>query len=238
MSDKKETLAYLCSSWNMEEKEVMFFFEDTFKDFLPLIEEVKVAGDAVKLYETWEKDFNDNGEKSLLDSLIIFSKLDLITAKSYEGIILLLDYANRFGVIDLDCSHLLGDKESVEISQQDAQSSTLIHGTYTRNQLIDAMVNEWIVNCYCVPEEGDAPPEQMRREYEAMTNSQLLDATGCDETYTIDDYVARYQEIPEGYRKAFNSSVDDLAGKSESERSFIERAVSAINRLKGKLDQG
>ena len=55
MSERQETLAYLCSSWNMEEKEVMSFFENTFKDFLLLIEDVKVAGDAVRLYETWEK---------------------------------------------------------------------------------------------------------------------------------------------------------------------------------------
>jgi len=237
MSEKQETLAYLCSSWNMEEKEVMSFFENTFKDFLLLIEDVKVAGDAVRLYETWEKDFNDNGDKSILDSLLIFSKLDLITEKKYEGVVLLLDYANRFGIIDLDCSHLVGEKESEDQQQQDTQSSKFVYGTYTRGQLIDAMVNEWIVNCYCVPEEGDAPPEQMRREYEKMTDSQLLEETGCDEIYTIDDYIARYKEIPEGYRKAFDSSVDDLAGKSESERSFIERAVSAIKRLQGKLDQ-
>jgi len=70
-----------------------------------------------------------------------------------------------------------------------------------------------------------------------MTDSQLLEEAGCDEIYTIEDYISRYNEIPDGYRKAFDSSVDDLKGKSEKERSFIERAVSAIKRLQGKLDQ-
>ena len=215
----------------------MSFFENTFKDFLPQIEDVKVAGDAVRLYEIWEKEFNDNGDKSILDSLLIFSKLDLISKKKYEGVILLLDYASRFGIIDLDCSQFVGEEESEDQQQQDTQPSKVVYGTYTRGQLIDAMVNEWIVNCYCVPEEGDAPPEQMRKEYEKMTDSQLLEETGCDEIYTIEDYISRYKEIPEGYRKAFDSSVDDLKGKSEKERSFIERAVSAIKRLQGKLDQ-
>lgn len=105
-----------------------------------------------------------------------------------------------------------------------------IAGEFTREELIDAMVNEWIVDCYCAPEEGDPTPDQMRKEYQAMSDSDLLEKLNFDDEYTIFDYMDQYRVIADGYLSAFNKSVDDLQGCSDSERSFVEHVASLINK--------
>ena len=126
-------------------------------------------------------------------------------------------------------------------SEQDTASgsapempSDLIAGSITREQLIDAMVNEWIVDCYCAPDEDDDPPEVKRQELEEMTNAALLKQLNFDEDYTVDDYMDQYSQIAEGYMKAFNPSIDDLKNASQEERSLIDRAVKFIKRLREK----
>lgn len=104
-----------------------------------------------------------------------------------------------------------------------------IAGEFTRDELIDAMVNEWIVDCYCAPEEGDPTPGEMRKEYESMTDDEILEKLDFDDEYTIAEYMDQYREIAEGYLSAFDKSVDDLKGCSEQERNFVERASSIIN---------
>ena len=48
------------------------------------------------------------------------------------------------------------------------------------------MVNEWIVDCYCSPDESDDPPGVKRAEFEAMSNTALLEQLNFDEDYTIE----------------------------------------------------
>ena len=59
-----------------------------------------------------------------------------------------------------------------------------IAGEFTREELIDSMVNEWIVDCYCAPEEGDPTPDQIRKEYQTMSDSDLLEKLNFDDEYT------------------------------------------------------
>lgn len=113
--------------------------------------------------------------------------------------------------------------------------SDSIPGSYTRDQLINAMVNEWIVDCYCAPEEDDDRPEVKRKEFEAMSNSQLLEKLNFDGDYTIDNYMDQYREIAKGYMKAFDPSIDDLEGSTADEKTFITRAVDLLKRIKNKL---
>ena len=113
-------------------------------------------------------------------------------------------------------------------------SLQFVRGSITREQLINAMVNEWIVNCYCVPEDGDAPPEQKRKEYESMTNDELIEECGgFDEDYTIQKYLDQYSNIADSYMKRFNPSIDDLKGKTKDEKSLVNRMVDVLKRLRG-----
>ena len=54
-------------------------------------------------------------------------------------------------------------------------------GKFTREDLINASVNEWIVNCYCSPDDDDMPPDQKRRQLENMTDEELLEEAAVDE---------------------------------------------------------
>lgn len=126
-------------------------------------------------------------------------------------------------------------------SEQDAASdsapempSDLIKDSITREQLINAMVNEWIVDCYCAPDEGDDPPEVKRQQFEAMSNAALLKQLNFDKDYTIHDYIDQYSKIAEGYAKAFNPSADDLQNASKEERSIIARAARFIKDFRNK----
>ena len=126
-------------------------------------------------------------------------------------------------------------------SAQDAASnsapempSDLIKDSITREQLISAMVNEWIVDCYCAPDEGDDPPEVKRRQFEAMSNAALLKQLNFDEDYTLHDYMDQYSQIAEEYMKAFKPSVDELPNVSREYRSIISKAVRFIKDFKGK----
>ena len=105
----------------------------------------------------------------------------------------------------------------------------------TREQLINAMVNEWIVDCYCAPDEGDDPPEVKRQEFEAMPNAALLKQLNFDKDYTIHDYIDQYSQIAEGYMKSFKPTADDLQNASEEERSIIDKAVRFIKDFRNKF---
>ena len=96
------------------------------------------------------------------------------------------------------------------------------------------MVNEWIVNCYCAPDEGDDPPEVKRKEFESMTNDELLESTGCDEIYTIQSFVGQYQRIADDYLQVFNSSSGDSRFAVMQEKSFFARVMDFLRRVRSK----
>ena len=89
--------------------EIIRFYQENFKELFPVINQVSVSGDAVDLFKKWEKEYSDGGNFSILDALLVFNELKLITAKGFENTILLLDYASKHGVIELDCSRFVGD---------------------------------------------------------------------------------------------------------------------------------
>ena len=110
-------------------------------------------------------------------------------------------------------------------------------GSITREQLVNAMVNEWIVNCYCAPDEDDDPPEVKRKEFESMTNEELLESTGCDEIYTIQSFVSQYQRISDEYLQVFDSSSTDIKATTSREKSCIARVMDFLRRVRNKIRQ-
>jgi len=113
--------------------------------------------------------------------------------------------------------------------------SDSIPGSYTRDQLINAMVNEWIVDCYCAPEDDDDHPEVKRKEFEAMTDSKLLERFNFDDDYTLDDYMKTYEVISEEYMRAFESPVDEINERPDHKRSLVGRFVDLLKRIKNKF---
>lgn len=92
--------------------EVKSFFQETYKEIFSIIDKVSVAADAVNLFNKWEKEYSNDGQFSILDALMIFNDLKLVSPEGYENTLLLLDYASRHGVIELDCSGFVGDSQS------------------------------------------------------------------------------------------------------------------------------
>ena len=99
------------------------------------------------------------------------------------------------------------------------------------------MVNEWIVNCYCAPDEDDDPPEVKRKEFDSMTNEELLESTGCDEIYTIQSFVAQYQQIADEYLQVFDSSSSDTKATMSREKSLVARVIDFLRRVRSKIRQ-
>ena len=64
--------------------------------------------------------------------------------------------------------------------------------TYTANQLIDALVSEWEYLCHDDPEPDDATPEEYRKELEEYTLDELVEETGTDESFTLDEFMETY----------------------------------------------
>ena len=119
------------------------------------------------------------------------------------------------------------EQDTPGVSAPEAPSD-LIADSITREQLINAMVNEWIVDCYCAPDEGDDPPEVKRQEFEALSNAALLTQLNFDEDYTIHDYMDQYSQIAEGYMMALNPTVDKLPNVSKEKKAIIDKVVRFI----------
>ena len=60
---------------------------------------------------------------------------------------------------------------------------------YTKGQLIDALVNEWIYLCHDDPEPEDQSPEEYRKDLIDMTLEELIEEACIDEHYTLDEYM-------------------------------------------------
>ena len=63
---------------------------------------------------------------------------------------------------------------------------------YTTEQLIDALVNEWIYLCHDDPEPDDLTPEEYRKDLEEYTYDELIEETSTDEGFTLDDFMDAY----------------------------------------------
>lgn len=64
--------------------------------------------------------------------------------------------------------------------------------TYTKSQLIDALVAEWEYLCHDDPQDDDMTPEEYREELINMSMEELIEETYTDEHYTLDAYMNNY----------------------------------------------
>ena len=65
--------------------------------------------------------------------------------------------------------------------------------TYTKAQLVDALVREWEYLCHDDYDPEDLTPEQYRKEMQELTIEQLIEETDTDdESLTLDDYMEVY----------------------------------------------
>ena len=63
---------------------------------------------------------------------------------------------------------------------------------YTTEQLINALVAEWEYLCHDDPEPDDLTPEEYRKDLEEYTYDELVEETGTDEGFTLDDFMEAY----------------------------------------------
>ena len=64
--------------------------------------------------------------------------------------------------------------------------------TYTKAQIIDALINEWVYLCHDDPQDDDMTPEEYRNELINMSMEELVEETSTDEHYTLDAYMNNY----------------------------------------------
>ena len=63
--------------------EIIKFYQENFKELFPIIDQVSVAGDAINLFKKWENEYSNDGQYSILDALMIFNDLKLISPLRY-----------------------------------------------------------------------------------------------------------------------------------------------------------
>ena len=63
---------------------------------------------------------------------------------------------------------------------------------YTKEQLIAALVHEWEYLCHDDYDPQDPTPEQYRKEMEELTIEQLIEETGTDEDFTLDEFMEHW----------------------------------------------
>ena len=66
---------------------------------------------------------------------------------------------------------------------------------YTKAQLIDALVAEWIYLCDD-PDPDDQTPEEYREDLIEMTLEELVEETGTGEGYTLDEWMENWGDVP------------------------------------------
>jgi hypothetical protein len=68
---------------------------------------------------------------------------------------------------------------------------------YTKEQLIDALCAEWDYLCHDDYDPDDATPEEYRASMEELTLEELIEETGTDEGFTLDEFMDCYgQSVP------------------------------------------
>jgi len=65
--------------------------------------------------------------------------------------------------------------------------------SYTKAQLVDALVREWEYLCHDDYDPEDLTPEEYRKEMQELTIEQLIEETDTEsEGLTLDDYMEIY----------------------------------------------
>jgi hypothetical protein len=63
---------------------------------------------------------------------------------------------------------------------------------YSHEQLVDALCAEWDWLCHDDCLDDDLSPEDYRAKIVSLTHAQLIDETGTDEDYTIQEFMHAY----------------------------------------------
>jgi hypothetical protein len=148
---------------------------ETYKDIFPVINAVAVAGDAVDLFNRWQKEFCNGGKFSILYALAIFNDLDLISVESHENTLLLLDYASSHNIIDLDCSEFVRNKEF----------STLSSNEITIEQLRQSVINDYAY--LCADDGGTQSDEISLEDYKKSVSEMSWDALMQETSVNVDE---------------------------------------------------
>ena len=64
--------------------------------------------------------------------------------------------------------------------------------TYTKEQLVNALVAEWEYLCHDDYNPKDLSSEEYRKDMENLTVEELIVETCTDKEYTLDDYMQTY----------------------------------------------
>jgi len=63
---------------------------------------------------------------------------------------------------------------------------------YTKAQLIDALVAEWIYLCHDDPDPDDQTPEEYREDLIEMSIEELIEETSTGEGYSLDEWMENW----------------------------------------------
>ena len=63
---------------------------------------------------------------------------------------------------------------------------------YSTEQLIDALVNEWIYLCHDDPQPDDLTPEEYRNDLQEYTYDELIEETQTDDGFTLYEFMDAY----------------------------------------------
>lgn len=155
--------------------EVKRYIQETYKDIFPVINAVAVAGDAVDLFNRWEKEFSNGGKFSILNALMIFNDLGLISVEGHKNTLLLLDYASSHNIIDLDCSEFVRNKEF----------STLSSNEITIEQLRQSVINDYAY--LCADDGGTQSDEISLEDYKKSVSEMSWDELMQETSVNVDE---------------------------------------------------
>ena len=146
--------------------EIIKFYQENFKELFPVIDQVSVSGDAVDLFKKWEREYSDGGQFSILDALMVFDELKLISSNSFENTVLLLDYASKHGVIELDCSRLVSDANSQQQDpHEEHERGTTKEETIHQNLML-AIYKQQLYNYFGSPDSLPVSSESIKTQLE------------------------------------------------------------------------
>jgi hypothetical protein len=204
--------------------EVKRSIQETYKEIFPIIDQVSVAGDAINLFKKWEREYNRVGQRSILDALTVFNDLKLISEQGYESTLLLLDYASRHGVIELDCSEYVSDSESSSVDEKGSATNEKSTEEILYDRLLLAVYTEELFlefGCFSsevVTKESADTLLEISTRLSDCSFDELLDEAGIDSSDHSDESLL---DAIEEYIHKFRIA-DDWSFNLENINNFIK----------------
>ena len=78
--------------------------------------------------------------------------------------------------------------------------------TYSKEQLIDALVHEWDYLCHDDYDPDDDTPEEYRLKLELLTVEELVEETSTGEGYTLDEFMDNHGWQFKNWRKCLTAT--------------------------------